>query len=421
MTNNMEWSSAKLLEIVEAKKGKKPLVLTDKPQQDDVPYIDIEAFEKGVVNRYTSDKNVPISNINRDILVVWDGARAGLVGKASGAVGSTLMKLTPKNVNGDYLFLFLISKYKEINKNPRGTGIPHVNPDIFWQIEVPLPGQKEQQVIASKINNLLPSIEKNARKIIKIKNLLRKLRQAILTAAVTGKLTEDWREKNQESVNLSATLKRHIFIPVGEFEYEVPETWMLTALGNFADCSRGKFSIRPRNDPRYYGGNHPFIQIGDLPKEGGLITSHTQTLNEAGLKVSKLFNQGTVAIAIVGATIGNTGILNYDMSFPDSLVGIDSGSQIGNKYIDYYLRARKLFIRGESYAGGGQPNINLEVLNNYPFPLPPSSEQKEIVDRLDNYFTIIEEIEKQIENAETKVSKLTQAVLTKSFKANDIE
>jgi type I restriction enzyme, S subunit len=95
--------------------------------------------------------------------------------------------------------------------------------------------------------------------------------------------------------------------------------WFWCALGNYAYLSRGRFSIRPRNDPRYYNGSYPFIQIGDLPKDGGFLTNHSKTLNEKGLRVSKQFNKNTIAIAIVGATIGNTGILSYKTCFPDSL------------------------------------------------------------------------------------------------------
>src|SRR5207302_7420191 len=53
----------------------------------------------------------------------------------------------------------------------------------------------------------------------------------------------------------------------------------------------------------------PTIAITGVP----FVTSHTQTLNDAGLAVSRKFPKGTPVIAIVGATIGNTGVLAYDM------------------------------------------------------------------------------------------------------------
>lgn len=198
--------------------------------------------------------------------------------------------------------------------------------------------------------------------------------------------------------------------------YEIPETWQWIALGNYAKCNRGKFSVRPRNDPSCFEGEYPFIQIGDLPKEGGLVSAHVQTLNKKGLSVSKMFDAGTVVMAIVGATIANTGILKYPMCFPDSLVGINSLSEIGNIYVDYYLRANKENIRQSSYAGGGQPNIKLTVLNPLPLPLPPAEEQKEIVRRVESLFAMADAVEKQYLAARQRLDRLTQSLLAKAFR-----
>jgi len=127
-------------------------------------------------------------------------------------------------------------------------------------------------------------------------------------------------------------------------------------IGNYAQLSRGRFSIRPRNNPQYYTGSYPFIQIGDLPKEGGYVNEHKQTLNEKGLKVSKEFEKDTIAIAIVGATIGNTG------------------------------------------------------------PLPPLEEQKEIVRQVEKLFTLADKLEIHYQNAKARIDKLPQSILAKAFR-----
>jgi type I restriction enzyme S subunit len=196
---------------------------------------------------------------------------------------------------------------------------------------------------------------------------------------------------------------------------ELPQNWIWTALGNYGHCSRGRFSVRPRNDPAYFGGLHPFIQIGDLPP-GGWIESHKQTLNDQGLAVSKKFPRGTVVIAIVGATIGNTGLLAYDMCFPDSMVGIETGSEIGNRYVELFLRQKKSEIRNASYSSGGQPNINLEVLNPYPLALPPLDEQREIVRRVDTMFSLAGGIENNVRRAKIRADRIPQAILARAFR-----
>ena len=75
------------------------------------------------------------------------------------------------------------------------------------------------------------------------------------------------------------------------------------------------------NEPRFYGGDIPFIQTGDVVRANGRITEHTQTLNDLGLSISRLFPTGTIIVTIA-ANIGETAIANYPVAFPDSLVGI---------------------------------------------------------------------------------------------------
>ena len=74
----------------------------------------------------------------------------------------------------------------------------------------------------------------------------------------------------------------------------IPEDWEVKTFESVAHIERGKFTARPRNDPKYYGGDIPFIQTGDVTNSSGEITTFSQTLNQEGLKVSKLFPRGTL-------------------------------------------------------------------------------------------------------------------------------
>ncbi len=91
----------------------------------------------------------------------------------------------------------------------------------------------------------------------------------------------------------------------------IPESWEVVESGEIARIERGKFSHRPRNEPRFYGGNYPFVQTGDITNCDGYIRSHVQTLNEEGPAISKMFRKGTILITIA-ANIGFTGILQFD-------------------------------------------------------------------------------------------------------------
>lgn len=99
----------------------------------------------------------------------------------------------------------------------------------------------------------------------------------------------------------------------------IPEEWQTVCLEDIASVERGKFSARPRNDPRYYGGKYPFLQTGDVASASGVIYTYSQTLNEDGLNVSRLFPRETLLITIA-ANIGDVAEVGMDFACPDSLV-----------------------------------------------------------------------------------------------------
>src|SRR6202043_899753 len=74
-------------------------------------------------------------------------------------------------------------------------------------------------------------------------------------------------------------------------------------LADVVTLERGKFSHRPRNEPRFFGGDHPWIQIAEIEASNKYIRDWRETLNDDGLAISKKFPSGPLLISIA-ATIG---------------------------------------------------------------------------------------------------------------------
>src|SRR5258708_4359683 len=112
MENNLPngWEGAELSLLVDYKKGKKPKRMESKPFNNSLVYLDIRAIEKKNDEIFV-DLETSNATDENELIVVWDGARAGWVGKSrNGALGSTLMGLRPK-INKDYLFRFLQTQF----------------------------------------------------------------------------------------------------------------------------------------------------------------------------------------------------------------------------------------------------------------------------------------------------------------------
>lgn len=152
-------------------------------------------------------------------------------------------------------------------------------------------------------------------------------------------------------------------------------------ISHVLSMQRGRFGHRPRNDPAFYGGEYPFIQTGNIVK-ANLRKSRirfNQTLNEKGLKTSRLFDEKVVVFTIA-ANIGYTAILDYPACFPDSLIAIKpKGEDILLEYIDIYLSSIRKYI--ESLAPqAAQKNINYQQLALIPFVVPPIDIQNNIIE-----------------------------------------
>lgn len=185
--------------------------------------------------------------------------------------------------------------------------------------------------------------------------------------------------------------------------------WETKTLGEVAKIERGKFTHRPRNDPRFYGGNMPFVQTGDVTRSNGIVRTHTQTLNEDGVAISKVFPTGTILITIA-ANIGYAGILAFDSAAPDSLIGITVNGSVRPDFLNFYLRTQQPEM-DRLAPKGTQKNINIQFLKPWPVVVPPLPEQKKIAHILSTVQRAIEAQERIIQTT----TELKKALMHKLF------
>ena len=169
--------------IAHIQKGKKPLRQIDHPQVGYMPYVDIEAFEKGNIKTYTDgEKCLPCKA--GEILIVCDGSRSGFVGRAiDGYVGSTLAVISADDMSADYLYYFLQGKYALLNTKKKGTGTPHLDQQILFQQKLIVPSIEDQEKIVARIEELFSELDNGVETLRKTKQQLAVYRQAVLKQA----------------------------------------------------------------------------------------------------------------------------------------------------------------------------------------------------------------------------------------------
>ncbi len=165
-------------------------------------------------------------------------------------------------------------------------------------------------------------------------------------------------------------------------------TYPVKKLSEVIEMTRGRFGHRPRNDPRFYGGQYPFIQTGDVVRasnSNGKIT-YSQTLNELGFKTSRLFDKPVVVLTIA-ANIGDTALLDYPSCFPDSLIGMQpKNDRLTLEYINLYFKFIRTYL-SDLAPQAAQKNINYQQLVPIPIVIPPNDVQTKILKHIQSVRT----------------------------------
>ena len=348
-----------------------------------------DAFENLLSNKSRPQKN--------DLLLTKDGTlgRVAIVDREGICINQSVAVLRVNEKLSSMFLLQLLASpvYQRVMlDNAGGSAIKHIYITTVDKMKVAIPCDREQQKIAAILTSVDEVIEKTQAQIDKLKDLKTGMMQQLLTSGVgvDGKPHTEFKDS-----------------VVGR----IPKGWEVLPLSKVAKLERGKFSHRPRNDPAFYSGNIPFLQTGDIPKKSPYIQRFSQTLNEKGLGVSKLFPVGSLVITIA-ATIGEVGILEFESCFPDSLVGIKVNPEKANAmYVLYVMRHMKseLDLLAPQTA---QKNINLDILNPFCIPVPPLSEQRIISKSLESIDSRLNILQRKLDQRMTVKKALMQDLLT---------
>lgn len=301
---------------------------------------------------------------------------------------SGFMRIDPDIWDRRFVYCSLDFQHQRITFDYQTKAHPSVIRHLYRLTEFPKP---EQSKIAEVISKVDQAIEQTESLIAKQQRIKTGLMQDLLTRGIDehGNLRSEETHEFKDS-------------PLGR----IPVEWEVRKLCELANVERGKFTHRPRDDARFYGGVFPFIQTGDITSRiGRTVNSYTQTLSIKGTKVSKEFPKGTIAITIA-ANIADTAFLGQPMYFPDSVVGAIVFEPFSIRYVELAIRRWKPILERMA-PQSAQRNINLEVLRPLLIATPAPEEQIQIADIYER--AEFEQI--QIENSRDKLRSLKTALM----------
>tara|TARA_R110001599_G_scaffold353151_2_gene590447 strand:+ start:7845 stop:9392 length:1548 start_codon:yes stop_codon:yes gene_type:complete len=453
------WESIKLGQLVENEKGKKPKhQSSEKTSKLNLPYVDIEAFEEGHIKSWTDGDGGRLC-YKSDFLMVWDGSRSGLVGKGMhGALGSTLVRINFPGMNNQYAYYFLLSKYQEINTRAKGSGTPHVDPDLLWNYCFAIPPFNEQKRIVTKIEELFSELDNGIASLKTTREQLKIYRQALLKQAFEGKLTAKWREGNADKLETPEQIVARIQQErearyqqqlddwkeaVNEWEangkswkkpgkprllelqgepnesyklhFELPIVWAPCCIGQVFSVYVG--ATPSRKELSYWNGDICWVSSGEVAFCE--ITDTNEKITKSGYEntSTEIHPPGTVLLAMIGEgkTRGQAAITRVDTAHNQNTAAIRvSEAELSPEYLYHFLQYQYEQTRRVG-SGNNQKALNKARVSSIEFPLCSKAEQLEIVTQLSEKLSLVENIEKEISDSLSRSETLRQAILKKAF------
>ena len=450
------WKIERLGDIAITEKGKKPKSQSsEKTDTHCYPYVDIEAFEKGVIKSYTDGVKCVLCDED-DFLMVWDGSRSGLVGKGiKGALGSTLVRISLPDINNLYAYYFLLSKYKEINTRAKGSGTPHVDPDLLWNYAFPIPPNLEtQQAIVNKIESLFDEIDEGIGRLKTAARQIQQYRQSLLKNAFNGELTKEWRSKHADALpsenellaQIQTTREQHHAQQLADWQTAVSQweqngkegkkpskpkatTQAVKFEENVTDLPRGWGAVKLENLASEYvlgkmldknknkGEERPYL--GNINVRWGYFEfSNAKTMKIEDDEIERYSVKYGDLIICEGGEPGRCAVWKHEaeMFIQKALHRVRFPSYYSADFAFYYLSyAVKLPLVTDLLTGTTIKHLTGTALKNIPFPVCSINEQTQIVAILETKLTacdqLADELAKQLKQAEM----LKQAVLKAAF------
>lgn len=341
-----------------------------------------------------------------------------------------VLKANPTFCTNKYILYFLNQfNYQDYVNGGTRLKLTQAN---MRRIPIPLPPLAEQHYLADKLDSLLARIQTLSDQLAAVPALLKQFRQSVLADAVSGKLTAEWRNKNELSISnyqeISQQEKQdkldkrkiktaslpHEFAP----SITLPESWRWLSL----DEACYKITDGTHHSPKSYAtGDFMYVTSKNV-REGYLDLSNITYVDKATHQ--EIFSRCNVAYQDVlyikdgvntGLSCVNT--IEEEISLLSSVAVFKPCSFLHPFYLQHYLNSpvgRQVML--DLMGGTAIKRLTLQKIINSPIPIPPLTEQTEIVRRVEALFALADNIEQQSRAAAERVALLTQSVLAKAFR-----
>jgi len=332
-----------------------------------------------------------------------------------------------------YYFFKKGNFYTKLEGLAKGIGSKRIQPNQIFNLEVFLPKKSEQKEIIDLIKEAEEKYDGILEEIFFQENSIELLRKSILQDAILGKLTESWRKRypnidSSEELLERVGLKKRLLIEEGlirednssdnivkeNCSWYIPSSWKTESLNNlfkFIDY-RGKTPEKTQTGKRLITAKNIKINyIQDEPVEFISNESYQEWMTRGFPK------KGDILFVTEGHTMGYAGLVNMDYEFALAQRTICFQPYLDDFNTDFffYVILSKQFqnIILDNQTGSAVKGIKASKLKKIPVPVPPPSEQQEIVSIVYNSLKYCQEVEYIVQSNKKQTDQMLHTFLLK--------
>ena len=353
------------------------------------------------IKQYSLEKDDLL--FNRTNSCEWVGKTAIYKEEQPAIYAGYLIRIRPLLIFPDYLNTVMNSGYYRdwcYDVKTDAVNQSNINAQKLSQLMIPIPPLREQGRIVAEIDKWISLIDivKNGKG--DLQTVIKQAKNKILDLAIHGKLAPQ--DPNDEpAIELLKRINPD-FTPCDNGQYRnIPHTWAWIKLGNLFDAVSAKRVMKSdwkaKGIPFYRA--REIVKLSDYNEVNNELFIDNEHYNELknkyGVPVS-----GDIMLSAVG-TIGKSYIVKNTDKFyykDASVLCLRNHNQLNSKFFSMLFSTSFLQYQMAEYSKGTTVDtITLEKLKSYIVPLPPLAEQQRIVQKIEELFSILNNIQKALE------------------------
>ncbi|HVA99756.1 MAG TPA: restriction endonuclease subunit S [Acidimicrobiales bacterium] len=280
---------------------------------------------------------------------------------------------------------------------------------VLQDAPIVIPSESRQSEIVATLDHASEIHHRAAAHLVTAQRAIARFRQAILVAACSGDLTDDWRRRREP---LAADMvKEPPPQEANSHSENLPPTWKRVTIGEIAEVKVG--GTPSRHEPSYWKGQIAWVSSGEVANCRIVTTSERITPTGLAHSNAKLHPPRTVLIAMIGEgkTRGQSAILDISAATNQNVAAVLPNPRVArSEYVWRWALAQYEITRAVG-RGGNQPALNGQKVRELSIPVPPLEEQDEIVRRVDTLLAQADSIEQRVRLVATRLDKVSRAVL----------